>query len=154
MTPEQKSFLTTAAAAAAKAGHVWPEYAACEAALESSFGTSGLATRANNLFGMKQHQHAIYGTLNLPTREFENGQWIQTTAAWVDYPDQASCFADRMATLQRLSPVYPHYAAALSAASGEDYVTAVSETWSTDPQRASKVLAIYDEMAGDWDATA
>lgn len=154
MTPAQKQFLQLAAAAAEKAGHLFPEQAACEAALESSFGASLLAIRGNNLFGMKQHQHPEYGTLSLPTREFENGRWIPATADWVDYPDWAACFEDRMATLTRLAKIYPHYAAAIAASSGTTFVTEVSQTWSTDPQRAAKVLAIYDEIAGDWDATA
>jgi len=154
MTDDQKQFLLKAAAAAKQSGHVFPEMAACEAALESAFGKSGLATLDNNLFGMKQHKHPIYGTHILPTREFENGQWEVVNAAWVHYPDQASCFADRMATLQRLAPVYPHYAAALDASDRDTYITAVSQTWSTDPNRAAKVQAIYAEMVSDWDATA
>lgn len=153
MTPEQKEFLHAAAAAAAKSGHVFPEHAACEAALESGYGASVLAKLANNLFGMKQHAHPEYGTCNLPTREYLGGQWIRTSADFVSYPDLATCFADRMATLQRLAPVYPHYAAALAAASGTTYLNEVSRTWSTDPDRAENVLAIYDEIAGDWNAT-
>lgn len=154
MTPEQKNFLQLAAREAAKASHVFPEYAASEAALESSYGKSVLAVQDRNLFGMKQHKHPIWGTHALPTREFVNGEWIECTAEWVCYPDWASCFADRMSTLQRLASVYPHYDAALKAASGVTYVNEVSQTWSTDPRRAEKVLAIYDQMAGDWDATA
>lgn len=154
MTPEQKQFLQRAALEAAKAQHLFPEMAACEAALESGFGASMLAVRDNNLFGMKQHRHAVYQTHNLPTREFEDGEWITVEAAWVKYPDWASCFADRMSTLLRLAPVMPHYANALNAGSPVTYVNEVSRTWATDPQRADKVLAIYDEIAGDWNATA
>lgn len=154
MTPEAKDFLHQAAAAAEKAAHIFPEYAACEAALESGYGKSLLALQDKNLFGTKQHQHPIYGTHNLPTREFEGGKWIVVTAAWVSYPDWAACFADRMATLKRLASVYPHYAAALSAPSGAIYVEEVSLTWSTDPNRGDKVLNIYDAMAGDWDVNA
>lgn len=154
MTPDEKEFLQLAAAAAEKAGHVWPEQAACEAALESGYGQSQLAIADKNLFGMKQHQHPIYGTHVLPTKEFLDGKWVTLNSSWITYPDWPSCFADRMATLQRLAPVYPHYAAALAAASGTTYVMEVSATWSTDPARAEKVLAIYDEMAGDWDCTA
>lgn len=154
MNENQRKFLQAAAAAATKSGHIFPEMAACEAALESAYGTSELATRDFNLFGTKQHRHPIYLTHNLPTREFENGEWKTVTAAWVSYPDWASCFADRMATLQRLAPAFPHYAAALGAASAEIYVNEVSRTWATDPARAAKVLAIYDACAGDWNATA
>lgn len=152
MTTLQKQFLQKAFAAAKKAAHVFPEMAACEAALESDYGRSQLAVQDSNLFGMKQHRHAIYGTHSLPTREFQNGEWITTTADWVSYPNWDACFQDRMATLLRLSSVYPHYAAALHAASGVTYVNEVSRTWSTDPHRAAKVLDIYDAMAGDWSA--
>src|SRR5271170_5505986 len=152
MTPQQKQFLQAAAVAATKAGHVFPEMAACEAALESAYGRSLLAIQDSNLFGMKQHKHPIYGTHALPTREFEKGQWIEVEALWVHYPDHAACFADRMSTLQRLASYFPHYAAALAAGSGVTYVMEVSQTWSTDPLRAQKVLAIYDAIAGDWSA--
>lgn len=154
MTSEQKQFLRNAAAAAARAQHVFPEMAACEAGLESKFGDSILAVQDKNLFGMKQHRHAIYGTHVLPTREFENGEWIVINSSWISYPAWDDCFRDRMATLLRLSPYLPHYAAALKAADAKSFVTAVSESWSTDPQRAAKVLAIFDEMVGDWNATA
>ncbi len=187
MTPANKDFLRRALEAAEAAGHIFPEMAACEAALESGYGTSGLAARYNNLFGCKQHQHPIYGTVALPTREFLDGKWLALNSSWIVYPDWPACFADRMATLKRLAPHYPHYANALAAASATTYINEVSQGWSTDPGwfctcgeiflssadsadhvisnpthramlipgegRAEKVLAIYDNCAGDWDAT-
>lgn len=118
--------------------------AACEAALESGYGRSQLATQDNNLFGMKQHLHPLYGTHVLSTREFLGGEWVTLNASWITYPDWQACFADRMATLKRLAPHFPHYAAALGAASATAYVNEVSRSWSTDPARAAKVIAIYD----------
>jgi flagellum-specific peptidoglycan hydrolase FlgJ len=147
MNESQRAFLDRASAEAAKANHPFPEMAAAEAALESSWGNSELAREANNLFGMKQHAHAIYGTMNLPTREFENGGWISTVAHWVNYPDWASCFADRLATLQRLANAFPHYKAALGAQDAEMFVREVSQTWSTDPKRADKVISIYQDYS-------
>jgi flagellum-specific peptidoglycan hydrolase FlgJ len=145
MNTFQREFLDRATAEATKASHPFPDMAACEAALESNWGNSELAKDANNLFGMKQHAHFIYGTMNLPTREFENGEWIETVAHWVKYPDWPTCFADRLATLQRLSNALHHYAAALNATDPQTYITEVSKTWSTDPKRAVKVLSIYLE---------
>lgn len=145
MNDSQRAFLDRATAEAAIARHPFPKMAAAEAALESAWGNSGLAREANNLFGMKQHAHAVYGTMNLPTREFESGEWISTVAHWVNYPDWASCFADRLATLQRLSNAFPHYKAALDAPDAETFVREVSQTWSTDPKRADKILAIFQE---------
>ena len=145
MASLQDDFLRKAAAAARAAGHPFPEYAACEAALESAWGKSGLATRANNLFGQKQSRPPIDGTdtLPLPTKEFLNGQWVTETANWVLFKDWSTCFHARMRLLQGASRKYPHYAAALVATNGEQFVREVSQTWSTDPARASKVLSIY-----------
>ena len=145
MNSLQRDFLDRASAEAVKASHPFPQMAACEAALESSWGNSQLAREGNNLFGMKQHAHPVCGTINLPTREFLDGKWMACTSQWVVYPDWASCFADRLATLQRLSNAYPHYKAALDAQDPETFVRQVSMTWSTDPQRAEKILSIYRE---------
>jgi len=157
MTDAQKQFLDRASAAAQQATHPFPRMAASEAALESGYGLSGLASEDCNLFGMKQHLHPEFATVSLPTKEFEKGEWVEVTADWVKYPDWASCFFDRMNTLERLSRVtipgktdlaYPHYAAALRAQDAETYVREVSQSWSTDPTRADKCIAIYREYLG------
>lgn len=145
MHPLEKAFLDRAALCAAKAGHIYPSMAACEAALESRYGSSELAIRDSNLFGMKQHAHPVYGTHALPTNEFEKGQWVEVTALWIHYPDWNSCFLDRMATLERLSNALPHYRAALDAKDEETYIREVSKSWATDPARADKVIAVYRE---------
>ncbi len=146
MTPDQRNWVLNAAGEAAQAGHVFPRMAASEAALESGFGTSALARLGLNLFGMKQHIHPTFGTLSLPTKEFENGQWVPQVAQWVQYDTLADCFADRMATLMRLRDIYPEYQAALTAPDVQTYIVNVSKRWSTDPARAQKVTAIYDEV--------
>ena len=146
MNDAQKSFLARATAEAQKANHPFPEMAAAEAALESSWGNSELAREANNLFAMKQHAHPVCGTVTLPTKEFLDEKWMACSANWVEYPDWASCFADRLATLQRLSNAYPHYKAALEAPDAQTFVAEVSKTWSTDPNRAQKVISIWQEF--------
>lgn len=141
-----KAFLIQCKQAAMNLGLSWPGYWAAEAALESRYGQSGLAVRANNLFGMKAHHDTPpEDTLALPTREYINGQWISTTARWMKYPDWEACLRDRQATLVRLAPTYPHYANALAASDGESFVREVSQTWSTDPHRADKVMEIYSD---------
>ena len=66
-------------------------------------------------------------------------------AQWAVFESLTACFAARMALLRRLSPEYPNYAAALKAGTPEDFVTLVSKSWSSDPRRAEKVLAVYQE---------
>ena len=139
------TWLKNAASEASVAGHIFAEMAACEAALESNFGQSALARDGNNLFGMKQHTHPIFATLSLPTREFISGDWKIVNADWVKYPSLAACFADRMGTLIRLQDEFPHYGMALTAPDEYTYVREVSQNWSTDPQRAEKVISIYKE---------
>lgn len=150
INPTQKAWIESTAAAAEAAGHIFPSMAACEAALESGFGSSLLARVDNNLFGTKQHVHPIYGTHNLPTKEYNHttNLWEVVNAAWVSYPDLAACFADRMSTLRRLESSYPDYAAALDATDAETFVRAVSRKWSTDPQRADKVIGIHNQVYG------
>jgi flagellum-specific peptidoglycan hydrolase FlgJ len=143
-------FLEKACAAARAAGHVWPEFAACEAALESAWGGSALAVQGNNLFGQKQAHPPLAGTetMELPTREFIRDAWVTVPARWVKFTDWCGCFTERMRLLRGLSAAYPHYAEALAATTGEAYVEAVSKSWSTDPQRAAKVLAVYRQHFG------
>ncbi len=140
-----EEFLLKAAATARTAGHIWSEYAACEAALESAWGASTLATKANNLFGQKQFHppYAGTGTITLPTKEFLHGAWIHINAEWMSFPDWESCFRTRMDVLHHLSHEYPGYARALAAKDGVTFIREVSVVWSTGPKRAVEVLQIY-----------
>jgi len=74
-----------------------------------------------------------------------DGKWVVVSANWVKYPDWRACFADQLATLERLSNVYRHYKAALDAKDARSYIVEVSATWSTDQMRALKVQGIYEE---------
>lgn len=139
----QEEFLTSALQAARSAGHIFPEYAACEAALESAWGQSRLALQANNLFGEKQSHPPLGESVILPTKEFLYGSWVTVSATWAKFADWNACFAARMALLRRLARAYPTYAAALSAKDGSAFITLVSKKWSTDPGRAIKVLAVW-----------
>lgn len=140
----KEEFLQKAKQAAMNIGQQWPGYVAAEAALESAWGASQLYLKGNNAFGMKQHVVAVYETLDLPTKEYVNGQWITAVAHWVKYPDIETCFRDRQATLLRLAPMIKNYELALAASSGEDFVRFVSLSWSTDPERGQKVMDIYN----------
>jgi flagellum-specific peptidoglycan hydrolase FlgJ len=142
----QDDFLHRASTAARAAGHIFPDYAACEAALESGWGMSQLAIEAHNLFGQKQAHPPLPGaeTISLPTREYLHGAWTIVQASWIRFSGWQACFEERMRLLQSLQLAYPHYAAALAAKTGEEFIDQVSRSWSTDPQRAGKVLAIHD----------
>ncbi|MGH9540494.1 MAG: glucosaminidase domain-containing protein [Terriglobales bacterium] len=137
-------FIVAAYAQAQASGHIWPAFAACEAAEESAYGTSRLAVEANNLFGLKSGRFTTgLPTIEMHTHEWEHGEMVATVAVWPKFETWAQAFDYRMRVLRGLAPFYPNYSAALSAKTGEDYVIAVSKTWSTDPRRASNVLSIY-----------
>jgi len=148
MTQAQRDWLLATASEAVQAKHIYARMAACEAALESNYGQSTLARDGNNLFGMKAHIHPEHGTIILPTKEFLDGNWISASAEWMKYATVAECFEDRIETLMRLRTKYSHYMAALLAQTSEDYVREVSKTWSTDPARAEKCIAIFNEAFG------
>lgn len=143
LSPLQTHFLTVVYQAAKQSAHIFPGAAAAEAALESEWGLSELAVKDFNLFGQKQQVHPIYGTVHIPTKEFLNHHWVVVDAAWIVFPNWAASFGSRMDTLRRLASAYPHYDAALEATTPEVFVTEVSKSWSTDPDRAKKVLDIY-----------
>lgn len=138
-TDTQTAFLKKAYSAALSAGHIFPGAAAAEAALESAWGTSGLATRANNLFGLKKSIGWTGKTVSIPTREFINGAWTTQPATWPVFSTWTECMTARMNTLHRVS----RYASSLSATSPEQFITLVSSQWATDPNRGTQVLAIY-----------
>ena len=152
MTDSQRDFLCKAKNEAIKANHPFPVMAACEAALESNWGKSQLARAGSNLFGMKQHKHVEFPSITLPTQEYIDGKWQTWHSEFVQYPDWASCFADRLATLKRLSSSYMHYSNALDAQTDEEFVTEVSQTWSTDPNRAAKCISIFKDYMADIEA--
>lgn len=148
MTKEE--FFREAIPAALEAGHLWPEYAACEAALESAWGESKLAKEGNNLFGQKHgFTTQEWPVLIIPTKENVdlNHDGIVSpdevvndhNAQWACFPDWATSFRERMEVLRRMSC----YRNALNAIAGETFVTEVSKYWATDPLRAAKVLTTY-----------
>lgn len=146
MTPDE--FLAKAVAAARAAGHIWPEYAACEAALESGWGKSRLCQLGNNLFGQKTgFSSTEWPTIDLPTKEnvdldhdgvVEPNEVVSVKkCGWAKFPDWETCFRERMELLKRSSL----YKKALAATTGEKFIEEVSKVWATDPNRGAKVLA-------------
>lgn len=77
-----------------------------QAIVESAWGTSSLATQANNLFGMKATSTPTTWTsvwdgavYNVKTQEYVNGSYITITDGFRKYPDIAASIADHSAYL-------------------------------------------------------
>lgn len=134
----KQDFFAKAYPAAIASGHIWPEYAICEAALESAWGESKLARVAQNLFGQKKGKEN-FPVISIPTKEYLKGRWEVVEAQWPAFPSWEVSFRERMALLRR-NPAYAH---ALESATGEEFVREVSKVWATDPKRADSVLLTY-----------
>lgn len=91
------AFLTKAASQAQKASKkygVYPSVMIAQAIVESAWGTSGLATKANNLFGMKADDGWSGATYSARTREEVNGQSVYITARFRKYSNWEASFED------------------------------------------------------------
>jgi flagellum-specific peptidoglycan hydrolase FlgJ len=76
--------------------------------LESGWGTSKLATEANNFFGIKaEHLNDPNTYEEFPTWEYENGQRVLVEADFERYPDAASSFADHGRLLSQATRYAP-----------------------------------------------
>lgn len=103
-------FVNTGAAAAqasSRATGVPASIILAQAALESGWGKH--VTKGHNFFGIKGSGPA--GSTLEKTREFINGQWVETTAEFRAYHDAAGSFTDH----GRFLAENPHYAEALQA---------------------------------------
>lgn len=159
MTPNEQ-FLLNMRDAAVAAGHIWPEYAACEAALEtakttvgqppqSNFGQNASFLQGNNVFGNQQRSKPVFQTLSLQSWEMKNGQRVNMTENFIKFPDLATAFKFRMQTLQSLQSIYY---AALKATTGEQFVIQVSAAWtpakSLDDTPAPTLHPVYQFSDG------
>lgn len=170
LSQSQIDFATQMVAEAKSSGHPWPGYAAAEAVLESAWGSSGLAVRDKDVFGLKTPSWWTGQTEEIDTREVLNGISVMVPAEWPIFPDYASAFAARLKVLQSMPSTYGE---ALGAQDGPEFVRLVSASWltgdalplspahplftfpsgtyqfkagrwSTAPNRASQVIATHD----------
>lgn len=140
MTPTEFIDSMTKAAQDAQARTGVPSsFTIAEAALESGWGCSRLATEAKNFFGVKADQSWIGNVLELDTREFLSGQWTMVPALWRVYPDFDACLVDHGDFLKS----NPRYADCFNAPDGEEFARRVQAAgYATDPSYAEKLIEI------------
>lgn len=127
-----------AAVASAQTSGFPPGIAVAQAALESAWGRSRLATEAHNYFGIKAHGGMPY--VALPTTEVIGGRPQRVHARFARYESMADCFRDRDAILTRVAL----YAEARAAArEPQAFARALARHWATDPEYAEKLLVLY-----------
>jgi hypothetical protein len=75
-----------------KRTNINPSLTGAQALIESKHGDSGLAVKANNLFGMKGTYSGQ--SVLMPTKEFVNGQYITVNAKFRKYPSWTDSIID------------------------------------------------------------
>lgn len=118
---------------------ILPSVAIAQAALESAWGTSGLATKYNNLFGIK----GSYGgnAANMATWEVYGGVRYDIKANFRAYPDWATSIKDYGVFLN----VNSRYKKALGLTSYKDQIKAIHDAgYATDPDYQKKIISIIE----------
>lgn len=115
-----------------------------QAALESSWGTSGLTAKANNLFGMKGQGPA--GSLRMQTTEYLRGLPAQVNADFRAYHNWSESIADHSKLLVNgVSWDKNKYAGALHTDGHTAALAIAAAEYATDPEYASKLIRIMDQ---------
>lgn len=122
-----------------KEARVLPALMVAQAILESNNGTSELAVKAKNLFGIKKGTNWFGPTYSKSSAEFFNGVWSYPVSEFRVFDSFEDSFANLAAFYQK-----PRYAAVL----GEtDFLAAATAAWSagyaTDPTYPQKLYNIY-----------
>ncbi len=123
-----------------------------QGALESNWGKSYLAQKANNLFGIKAGKDWKGETIELPTKEYVNGKWIEVIARWRKYPSWNLCIVD-YANLIKTRKWFQDALKYLD--DPEKFLRSILPApgkpgWATDPEYFSKVkqIALQIEALG------
>jgi flagellum-specific peptidoglycan hydrolase FlgJ len=120
-----------------------------QAALESSWGNSELAQKANNLFSIKAGRTWAGETLWLPGVEWDYRYgWYHSESAWRKYTNWTDCILDYA---QIIADVSWFQGALQYVDDPQQFLKAILPDgthpgWATDPQYYQKVLQIAAEM--------
>lgn len=128
----------------AKANDLFPSIMMSQALAESAWGQSELATKANNLFGIKADatwKGAIYTKV---TNEVVNGQTIQVTANFRKYSSQAESLRDYVTKIKttKNGSAYRYQAAWRSNAKNYQNAAQALQAggYATDPNYATNLI--------------
>jgi flagellum-specific peptidoglycan hydrolase FlgJ len=88
-TDKQQEFIDSIKAEAINSynqNNILPSLTIAQAILESSWGESTLASKGNNLFGVKAYSDWSGSSISLSTKEFVKGRYIRVKAKFKAYP--------------------------------------------------------------------
>ncbi|HUN36959.1 MAG TPA: glucosaminidase domain-containing protein [Trebonia sp.] len=139
-TSYQAGFINAIAPGAQSAQRRWGVPAAvtiAQAIEESGWGQSSLAATYHNLFGIKGTGPA--GSVQLPTQEFEGGQWITIDAPFRAYHNDAESIADHA----QLLATSGYYTRAMADRDFPDaFANDLTGVYATDPNYGASLISL------------
>jgi flagellum-specific peptidoglycan hydrolase FlgJ len=135
--------LTPAALECEKAAGIPHVFTLAQGALESAWGSSVLATKGFNLFGVKADASWHGATLVLPTKEHLSGKDVTVVAKWRKYANWGECMLDH-AKFFHVNPRYKH---ALETTDPIEFARRVAAAgYATDPNYAQLIITIINSL--------
>jgi flagellum-specific peptidoglycan hydrolase FlgJ len=144
----QSTFLKMAAPAAMHseaATGVPASITIAQAILESGWGCTGLARRANNFFGIKAAHHVAPDSyIEMPTHEVVNGRTVEEEAEFMKYRSAADSFTAHGLLLSSASRYQPAMAVRDNPA---QFAVALEQCgYSTNPNYATELMRLVREF--------
>ncbi|MGE7910429.1 glycoside hydrolase family 73 protein [Lysinibacillus xylanilyticus] len=126
-------------------GGVLPSITIAQAILESNYGKSELAIKANNLFGIKGSYKGK--SVKMQTMEYKNNKSYTIETEFRAYPDLKSAFIDHTKLILEGTSWNDHqYYDVLAAANYQEAAHALKKNhYSTDPMYPEKLIAIIEQ---------
>ncbi len=139
-SPTRQAFISAVAPGAIAAQRKYGVPAAvtiAQAIEESGWGQSSLAVKDNNLFGIKGTGPA--GTDQLPTQEYQDGQWVSLTAPFRVYHTAAQSIDDH----GKLLATSGYYTRAMGVRrSPNAFAAALTGVYATDPSYGETLIGL------------
>nr|WP_240049693.1 glycoside hydrolase family 73 protein [Loigolactobacillus coryniformis] len=144
---EHRAFITKLAPVAQRLQltyHVLPSVTIAQAILESNWGTSQLATRYHNLFGVKGTDPNTSQILT--TKEYQNGKWIEIHARFQVYSSDTAALEAHAKLLAQGTTWNPQqYQHVVAATNYKTAATALQQDgYATDPTYAQKLINVIE----------
>ena len=112
--------------------------------MECGWNGSTLSETYNNAFGIKASSDWTGKTVELPTQEYINGQWVNTTAKWRVYDDINNSVRDRTQFLLE-NPRYTQGGVFKAKNYKEQCQALQNSGYATDPSYASLLISIIED---------
>ena len=123
---------------------LFPSVTYAQYVVECGWDGSTLSETYNNAFGIKADNSWTGQTVDLPTQEYINGEWITTTATWRVYNDINDSVRDRTQFLLE-NPRYTE-GGVFSASTYQEQCQALQNSgYATDPSYASLLISIIED---------